>query len=284
MAGTSVPNVTLNNGLEMPILGFGVYQIPAADTEKAVTEALEVGYRHIDTAAIYANEEGVGQAIAKSGIPRAEIFLTTKLWIQADGTKSAKKEFETSLQKLGLDYVDCYLIHQPFGDIYGSWRVLESIYKEGNAKSIGVSNFYPYRLVDLILNNEIVPAVNQVETHPYFQRTKDQELMQANGVQIESWGPFAEGKNDFFNNPILAEIGKKHSKSVAQVALRWMIQRNVVVIPKTVHKDRMAENFDVFDFALDATDMETIATMDTGASVFLDHRDYEIAKMFNARK
>jgi len=284
MAGTSVPNVTLNNGLEMPILGFGVYQIPAADTEKAVTEALEVGYRHIDTAAIYANEEGVGQAIAKSGIPRAEIFLTTKLWIQADGTKSAKKEFETSLQKLGLDYVDCYLIHQPFGDIYGSWRVLESIYKEGTAKSIGVSNFYPYRLVDLILNNEIVPAVNQVETHPYFQRTKDQELMQANGVQIESWGPFAEGKNDFFNNPILAEIGKKHSKSVAQVALRWMIQRNVVVIPKTVHKDRMAENFDVFDFALDATDMETIATMDTGASVFLDHRDYEIAKMFNARK
>lgn len=284
MAGTSVPNVTLNNGLEMPILGFGVYQIPAADTEKAVTEALEVGYRHIDTAAIYANEEGVGQAIAKSGIPRAEIFLTTKLWIQADGTKSAKKEFETSLQKLGLDYVDCYLIHQPFGDIYGSWRVLESIYKEGIAKSIGVSNFYPYRLVDLILNNEIVPAVNQVETHPYFQRTKDQELMQANGVQIESWGPFAEGKNDFFNNPILAEIGKKHSKSVAQVALRWMIQRNVVVIPKTVHKDRMAENFDVFDFALDATDMETIATMDTGASVFLDHRDYEIAKMFNARK
>ena len=284
MAGTSVPNVTLNNGLEMPILGFGVYQIPAADTEKAVTEALEVGYRHIDTAAIYANEVGVGQAIAKSGIPRSEIFLTTKLWIQADGTKSAKKEFETSLQKLGLDYVDCYLIHQPFGDIYGSWRVLESIYKEGAAKSIGVSNFYPYRLVDLILNNEIVPAVNQVETHPYFQRTKDQELMQANGVQIESWGPFAEGKNDFFNNPILAEIGKKHSKSVAQVALRWMIQRNVVVIPKTVHKDRMAENFDVFDFALDATDMETIATMDTGASVFLDHRDYEIAKMFNARK
>jgi len=284
MAGTSVPNVTLNNGLEMPILGFGVYQIPAADTEKAVTEALEVGYRHIDTAAIYANEVGVGQAIAKSGIPRSEIFLTTKLWIQADGTKSAKKEFETSLQKLGLDYVDCYLIHQPFGDIYGSWRVLESIYKEGAAKSIGVSNFYPYRLVDLILNNEIVPAVNQVETHPYFQRTKDQELMQANGVQIESWGPFAEGKNDFFNNPILTEIGKKHSKSVAQVALRWMIQRNVVVIPKTVHKDRMAENFDVFDFALDATDMETIATMDTGASVFLDHRDYEIAKMFNARK
>jgi 2,5-diketo-D-gluconate reductase A len=284
MAGTSVPNVTLNNGVEMPILGFGVYQIPAADTEKAVTEALEVGYRHIDTAAIYANEVGVGQAIAKSGIPRSEIFLTTKLWIQADGTKSAKKEFETSLQKLGLDYVDCYLIHQPFGDIYGSWRVLESIYKEGAAKSIGVSNFYPYRLVDLILNNEIVPAVNQVETHPYFQRTKDQELMQANGVQIESWGPFAEGKNDFFNNPILTEIGKKHSKSVAQVALRWMIQRNVVVIPKTVHKDRMAENFDVFDFALDATDMETIATMDTGASVFLDHRDYEIAKMFNARK
>jgi len=284
MATAHVPNVTLNNGLKMPILGFGVYQIPPVDTEKAVTEALEVGYRHIDTAAIYGNEEGVGAAIAKSGIPRSEIFVTTKLWIQADGTKTAKKAFDISLQKLELDYVDCYLIHQPFGDIYGSWRELEKIYQDGHAKSIGVSNFYPYRLVDLIANNEIVPAVNQIETHPFFQRTKDQDIMQEHGVQIESWGPFAEGRNDLFTNEILAKIGQKYSKSVAQVVLRWLIQRNVVVIPKTVHKERMIENFEVFDFQLDANDMETIAKMDTGASVFLDHRDYEIAKMFNGRK
>lgn len=279
-----VPNLILNNGLEMPILGFGVYQIPQADTEKAVSEALEVGYRHIDTAAIYGNEEGVGLAIEKSGIPRSDIFLTTKLWIQSDGTKTARLEFEKSLQKLRLDYVDCYLIHQPFGDTYGSWRAMEKIYAEGLAKSIGVSNFYPDRLIDLIANNEIVPAVNQVEMHPFFQRKLEHELMLESNVQIESWGPFAEGRNDLFTNPILATIGKKHSKSVAQVVLRWLIQLNVLVIPKTVHIDRMKENFEVFDFALDEIDMQTIGAMDTGSSLFLDHRDPAIAKMFNGRK
>ena len=217
------PQVTLNNGVQMPILGFGVFQIPPEDTEQAVTDALAAGYRHIDTAAAYANEEAVGRAIAASGIPREELFVTTKLWIQADANNT-KRAFDASLQRLGLDYVDLYLIHQPLGDYYTEWRAMEELNRQGLARAIGVSNFYPDRLVDLIANNEITPAVDQVETHPFFQRTADQELMREHGVQIQSWGGFAEGKNDLFTNPTLAEIGAAHGKSVAQVVLRWLTQ------------------------------------------------------------
>lgn len=270
--------VTLNNGVELPILGFGVYQIPAEDTERAVSEALEVGYRHIDTAAAYGNEEEVGRAVAASGIRRDELFLTTKMWIQDSGQEKAKQLFERSRAKLNVEYVDLYLIHQPFGDYYSSWRAMESLHKESLIRAIGVSNFYPDRLVDLIEHNEIVPAVNQIETHPYFQRSDNQELMVSRGVQIESWGPFAEGRNDLFTDPVLSQIAAAHDKSVAQVVLRWLIQREVVVIPKSVRRERMAENFDVFDFELTSVQMELIVGLDTGSSVFFDHRDPEIAR------
>lgn len=281
---TTVPNVTLNNGVEMPILGFGVYQIPPDDTERAVTEALEVGYRHIDTAAAYGNEEAVGRAVAASGIPRDQVFVTTKLWIQAPGEDNARRAFEQSLERLGLDHVDLYLIHQPFGDVYSFWRAMEQIHAEGLARSIGVSNFYPDRLVDLAENNDVTPAVNQIETHPYFQRHADQEVMRARGVQIESWGPFAEGRNDLFSDPTLAGIGDAHGKSVAQVVLRWLIQREVVAIPKSVRRERMAENFDVFDFTLTGEEMARVATMDTGATAFFDHRTPESAANFNGMR
>jgi 2,5-diketo-D-gluconate reductase A len=265
--------VTLNNGVQMPILGFGVYQIPAEQTEQAVTDALAAGYRHIDTAAAYGNEEAVGRAIKSSGIPRDELFVTTKLWVSDAGEDNAKRAFETSLQRLGLDHLDLYLIHQPYGDYYSSWRAMQELHRQGVIKAIGVSNFHPDRLVDLIDHNEITPAVNQIETHPYFQRTADQELMRERGVQIESWGPFAEGRNNLFTDPTLSEIGAAHGKSVAQVVLRWLIQRDVVVIPKSVRPERMAENFDVFDFTLTDDEMTRIAGMDTGTSAFFDHRD-----------
>ena len=265
--------VTLNNGVQMPILGFGVYQIPAEQTEQAVTDALAAGYRHIDTAAAYGNEEAVGRAIKSSGIPRDELFVTTKLWVSDAGEDNAKRAFETSLQRLGLDHLDLYLIHQPFGDYYSSWRAMQDLHRQGVIKAIGVSNFHPDRLVDLIDHNEITPAVNQIETHPYFQRTADQELMRERGVQIESWGPFAEGRNNLFTDPTLSEIGAAHGKSVAQVVLRWLIQRDVVVIPKSVRPERMAENFDVFDFTLTDDEMTRIAGMDTGTSAFFDHCD-----------
>jgi 2,5-diketo-D-gluconate reductase A len=272
----------LNNGLQMPILGFGVFQIPdAAECEKAVSNALEIGYRLIDTAAAYGNEEAVGKAIKNSGIPREELFVTTKLWIQDAGEAKTKQAIQRSLNRLGLDHVDLYLIHQPFGDYYGAWRAMEALYREGRARAIGVSNFYADRMVDLIDHNEIVPAVNQVETHVFFQRQDEQQRMEALGVQIESWGPFAEGKNDFFNHPILAGIGEAHGKSVAQVALRWLIQRGVVVIPKTVRKERMAQNFAVFDFDLTPSEMETIAGLDTGKSLFFDHRDPQMVHWLN---
>jgi 2,5-diketo-D-gluconate reductase A len=273
--------VTLNNGVEMPILGFGVYQIPSEDTERAVAEALEVGYRHIDTAAAYENEEAVGRAVRASGIPRSELFITTKLWIQQPGEDNARRAFEQSLQRLGLNYVDLYLIHQPFGDVYSFWRAMEQVHGEGLARTIGVSNFYADRLVDLIENNEVVPAINQIETHPYFQRHEDHEVMRARGVQIQSWGPFAEGRNNLFSDETLSKIGANHGKSVAQVVLRWLIQRDVVVIPKSVRRDRMAENFDVFDFKLDDDEMKRITELDTGTSVFFDHRTAAIAEQFN---
>lgn len=276
--------VTLNNGVEMPILGFGVFQIAdAADCERAVTDALAAGYRLIDTAASYLNEEAVGRAIAASGIPRHELFVTTKLWIQGAGEGKTRAAFERSLQRLGLDHVDLYLIHQPYGDVYGAWRDMEKITAEGLSRAIGVSNFHPDRLVDLIMHTEIVPAVDQVETHPFHQRVADQELMAGEGVQIESWGPFAEGRNGLFTNPVLSAIGAAHGKSVGQVVLRWLIQRSVVVIPKTVRPERMSENLDVFDFELTDEEMAAIAGLDTGASQFFDHRDPAMVKWLSGR-
>ena len=277
--------VTLNNGIKMPILGFGVFQIDdMKECEEAVYNALKAGYRLIDTAAAYRNEEAVGRAIKRSGIPREEIFVTTKLWVNDVNYEKAKLAFEASLKKLDLEYIDLYLIHQPFNDVYGAWRAMTELYKEGKIKAIGVSNFYSDRLVDFILNNEIVPAVNQVETHPFNQQVKANEIMKEYGVQIESWGPFAEGKNGIFANEILSEIGKKYNKSVAQVILRWLIQRDVVVIPKSVRKERIEENFNVFDFELNTEDMNKIAELDKKESLFLNHDDVEIVKWLNGRK
>ena len=284
MPADEIPQITLNNGVEMPVLGFGVYQIPAEDTEQAVTAALAAGYRSLDTAAAYQNEEAVGRAIARSGISRGELFVTTKLWIQKEpGEESARRAFEASLKRLALDYVDLYLIHQPLGDYYSSWRAMQEVNREGLAKAIGVANFYPDRLEDLIDHNEVTPAVNQIETHPFFQRTGDQALMRDHGVQIESWGPFAEGRNDLFSDPTLSEIGAAHGKSVAQVVLRWLIQREVVVIPKSVRPERMRENIDVFDFELADDEMSRIAAMDTGATLFFDHHDPEMVSWLNSR-
>jgi 2,5-diketo-D-gluconate reductase A len=270
---TADHQVTLNNGVRMPIIGFGVYQIPPEQTEQAVTDALAAGYRHIDTAAAYVNEEAVGRAIAASGIPRDQLFVTTKLWVSDTGEDATKRAAEKSLNRLGLDYLDLYLIHQPFGDYYGSWRAMEQLHRDGVLRAIGVSNFYPDRLIDLIDHNEITPAVDQVEAHPFFQRADYQALMAERGVQIESWGPFAEGRNNLFGDPVLSEIGAAHGKTVAQVVLRWLIQRGVVVIPKSVRPERMRENLDVFSFDLTDDQMKQIAAMDTGASLFLDHRD-----------
>jgi diketogulonate reductase-like aldo/keto reductase len=272
-------NVVLNNGVEMPILGFGVYQI--ADTEeceKSVYEAIRAGYRLIDTAAAYQNEEAVGKAIEKSGVPREEIFVTTKLWIQDAGCESTKKAFERSLKRLQLDYLDLYLIHQPYGDVYGSWRAMEELYREGKIRAIGVSNFQPDRLMDLMVHNEVVPAVNQIETHPFNQQIETQKFLEENKVQIESWGPFAEGKNNIFENELLLAISGKYQKTVAQVILRWLTQRGVVVIPKSVRKERIVENFDIFDFELSNEDMNAIVTLDTKKSLFFDHRDPEMVK------
>ena len=278
--------VTLNNGVEMPALGFGVFQVPdPAECERAVSDALEVGYRLIDTAAAYGNEEAVGHAIARSGLPREDVFVTTKLWIQDVGFEPAKEAFERSMDRLGLEYLDLYLIHQPFGDYYGAWRAMEELYAAGRTRAIGVSNFHPDRLVDLILHNEVTPAVNQVETHVFHQRVADQEVMREYGVQIESWGPFAEGRNGIFTNPVLAAVAEAHGKTVAQVMLRWLVQRDVVAIPKSVRRERMAENFDIFDFALTDAEMQQIAALDTGASLFFDHRDPQmVAALSGARR
>lgn len=277
--------VVLNNGVEMPILGFGVFQITdPEECERIVYEALRAGYRLIDTAAAYLNEEAVGKAIKRSGLGREELFVTTKLWIQDAGYQSAKKAFEKSLARLQLDYLDLYLIHQPYGDVYGSWRAMEELYEAGRTKAIGVSNFQPDRLIDLIIHNQVVPAVNQIETHPFCQQVETQQFLRENKVQIESWGPFAEGRNHIFENEQLHIIAGKYHRTVAQVILRWLIQRDVVVIPKSVRKERIVENFSVFDFELAPEDMDAILKLDTRESSFLDHRDPEIVKRLgNAR-
>ncbi|MFR1842936.1 MAG: aldo/keto reductase [Oscillospiraceae bacterium] len=272
--------VTLNNGVKMPKLGYGVYQIDPAEAERCVLDAISVGYRSIDTAQAYSNEEGVGNAIVKCGVPRDELFITTKVWISNAGYEKAKASIEESLHKLQTNYIDLLLIHQPFGDYYGTYRAMEDAYKVGKVKAIGVSNFYPDRFIDIHHFAEIKPAVNQVETHVFQQQKTAKEYLKKCGAQIESWGPFAEGKNDYFNNPVLKEIGAKHGKSAAQVALRFLMQSDVVVIPKSTHKERMEENFNVFDFTLTAEEMSAIEALDGGESLFFSHYDPEIVEWF----
>lgn len=271
--------VELNNGVKMPILGYGVYQIKdLEECERCVRDAIEVGYRLIDTAQSYGNEEAVGKAVKKCGVPREELFITTKVWISNAGYERAKKSIDESLERLQLDYLDLLLIHQPFSDYYGTYRAMEEAYKAGKIRAIGVSNFYPDRLVDLIKFNEIVPAVNQVEVHPFHQQVKAREIMKKYGVQVQAWAPFAEGRNDLFSNETLKSIGDKYGKTVAQVTLRFLIQNGIAVIPKTVHKERMVENFNVFDFELAQEDMDLIAALDKGESLFFSHYDPEVVE------
>ena len=272
--------VTLNNGVKMPMLGYGVYQVDPAEAERCVLDAISVGYRSIDTAQAYANEEGVGNTIAKCGVPREELFITTKVWISNAGYEKAKASIEESLAKLQTSYIDLLLIHQPFGDYYGTYRAMEEAYKEGKVRAIGVSNFYPDRFLDLHHFAEIKPAVNQVETHVFQQQKLAKEYLKKNGAQIESWGPFAEGKNDYFNNPVLKEIGAAHGKTTAQTALRFLIQSDVVVIPKSTHKERMEENFNVFDFELTPEEMSRIEELDGGESLFFSHYDPKTVEWF----
>jgi diketogulonate reductase-like aldo/keto reductase len=272
--------VTLNNGVKMPKLGYGVYQTPAEDTKRCVLDAIKVGYRHIDTAQAYGNEEGVGEALVECGIPREEFFITTKIWISNAGYENAKKSIDESLKKLHTDYIDLILIHQPFGDYYGSYRAMEEAYEAGKVRAIGVSNFYPDRYIDIEHFAKIKPAVNQVETHVFQQQKIAKEYLAKNNCQIESWGPFAEGKNDYFNNPVLKEVGAKYGKTTAQVALRFLLQSDVVVIPKSVHVERMEQNFNVFDFELSADDMAKIEALDTGESLFFSHYDPQTVEWF----
>lgn len=277
--------VALNNGVKMPILGFGVFQIPDPELcEKTVIEAINVGYRLIDTAASYMNESAVGNAIKNCGVERSDLFITSKLWVQDHGYENTKVAFERSLNKLQLDYLDLFLIHQPYGDVFGSWRAMEELYEAGKIRAIGVSNFLPYKLLDLMLFNKIPPTVNQIETHPFNQQIEAASFLNEHKVQVESWAPFAEGKNDIFNNELLASLASKYNKSIAQIILRWMIQRNIVVIPKTITKERMVENFNVFDFNISFDDMELIKTLDTNTSLFFDHRNPEIIKWMASRK
>lgn len=272
--------VTLNNGVVMPQIGYGVYQVNPAECERCVSNALSVGYRMIDTAQAYHNEEGVGDAVKKSGIAREEIFLVSKVWISNYGYDKAKASIDESLRKLGTDYIDLMLLHQPFCNRYGAYRALEDAYKEGKLRAIGVSNFYPDHFIDLASNVEIVPAVNQVETHVFDQQTKAQEYMKEYGTHMMAWAPLAEGRNNFFSNPVLEAIGKKYGKSVAQIALRWLTQREVIIIPKSTHIERMEQNLDILDFTLSDEDMSAIAGLDTGKSLFFDHHDPEVVKMF----
>lgn len=272
--------VKLNNGIEMPQMGYGVYQVSPYECERCVSDALQVGYRMIDTAQAYHNEEGVGNAIKKSGIARQEIFLVSKIWISNYGYEKAKVSIDESLHKLQTDYLDLMLLHQPFCDRYGAYRALEEAYKAGKLRAIGVSNFYPDHFIDLASNMEIVPAVNQVETHVFDQQTEPQRIMEEFGTHIMSWAPLAEGRNGFFTNSLLSQIGAKYGKTVAQVALRWLIQRGVIIIPKSTHIERMQQNFDIFDFQLSPEDMASIATLDAGKSLFFDHHEAKTTRMF----
>src|SRR6185436_7039300 len=277
--------IVLNNSVEMPILGFGVFQIAdPAECERSVRDAIDVGYRLIDTAASYDNEESVGNAIKTSGVERKELFITSKLWIADTGYEKTKAAFDRSMKRLQLDYLDLYLIHQPYGDVYGSWRAMEQLYREGRIRAIGVSNFHPDRVMDFILQQEVLPAVNQIETHPFHQQIDTQKFLHENNVQMESWGPFAEGKNNIFHSELLLPIGKKYNKSIAQVVLRWLTQRGVVAIPKSVRKERMEENFNSLDFELSAEDMEAIIALDTKTSSFFDNRDPAMVKWLGERK
>lgn len=273
-------HVVLNNGVKMPILGFGVFQIPASETKQAVLDAIQVGYRHIDTAQSYANEKEVGEAIAASGIPREEFFVTSKVWLEHYGYEKTRQSVLASLEKMGLDYLDLMLLHQPFSDYYGSYRTLEDLYKEGKLRAIGVSNFYPDRLSDIVAFNEITPQVNQVETHPFNQQIFAQENMIKNNVQIESWATFAEGRNNIFTNPVLVRIAEKYGKSTAQIMVRWQVERGIVCLTKSVRPERMAENIDVFDFSLSEEDMAEIAKLDTKESLFFNHQDASTVDLF----
>lgn len=277
--------VKLNNGIEMPILGFGVFQIKdALECERAVIDAVETGYRLIDTAASYLNEEAVGKAIKNCAIQREELFITTKLWVQDTGYEKTKTAFHRSLERLQLDYLDLYLIHQPYGDIFGSWKAMQELYEAGKIRAIGTANFQPDRVMDLIVNSGFTPAVNQIETHPFQQQIQNQAFLNENNIQTQSWGPFAEGKNDIFHNRVLKSIGENYNKTVAQVILRWLVQRDIIAIPKSVRKERIAENFQLFDFELTEKEMDAIRSLDTGESLFFDHRDPKVVRSLSERK
>ena len=277
--------VKLNNGVEIPILGFGVFQIAdPAECERSVVDAIQTGYTHIDTAASYQNEEAVGRGIKQSGVAREKLFITTKLWIQSNGYEGTIKAFERSLKRLQVDYLDLYLIHQPFGDVYGEWRAMEELSQQGKVRAIGVSNFQPDRIMDLMIHNKITPAVNQLEVNPFQQQIEIQKFLQDNSVQVEAWAPFAEGKNNIFHNEILLAIAAKHKKSVAQVILRWVVQRGIIALAKSTRKERMLENISVFDFELSAEDLVAITTLDTKTSCFFDHRNPEMVKWLGTRK
>ena len=277
--------VKLNNGVEIPILGFGVFQITdPAECGRSVVDAIQTGYSHIDTAASYQNEEAVGRGIKQSGVAREKLFITTKLWIQRNGYEGTLRAFENSLKRLQLDYIDLYLIHQPFGDVYGEWRAMEELYQQGKIRAIGVSNFQPDRIMDLMIHNKITPAINQIEVNPFQQQIDTQRFLQDNSVQVEAWAPFAEGRNNIFQNELLLSIAAKHNKSVAQVILRWLVQRGIVALSKTTHKERMLENISVFDFELSPEDLAAITTLDTKTSSFFDHRDPEKVKWLGERK
>ena len=277
--------IKLNNGVEIPILGFGVFQIAdPAECERSVVDAIEVGYTHIDTAASYMNEEAVGKGIKRSGVAREKLFVTTKLWIQSNGYENTLKAFDRSLKRLQMDYVDLYLIHQPFGDVYGEWRAMEELYGQGKIKAIGVSNFQPDRIMDLMIHNKITPAVNQIEVNPFQQQIDNQTFLHDNSVMVEAWAPFAEGRNNIFQNELLLSIAAKYNKSVAQVILRWLVQRGIIALAKSTRKERMIENINVLDFELNVDDLAAITTLDTKTSSFFDHRDPKMVKWLGERK
>lgn len=277
--------VKLNNGVEIPILGFGVFQIAdQAECERSVLDAIQTGYSHIDTAASYQNEEAVGRGIKQSGVARENLFITTKLWIQSHGYEGTIKAFENSLKRLQVDYIDLYLIHQPFGDVYGEWRAMEELYQQGKVRAIGVSNFQPDRIMDLMIHNKITPAINQIEVNPFQQQIETQTFLQDNSVQVEAWAPFAEGRNNIFQNELLLSIAAKYNKSVAQVILRWLVQRGIIALAKTTRKERMMENISVLDFELSPEDLAAIKTLDTKTSSFFDHRNPEMVKWLGERK